>query len=72
MNTCPHCLGAGCIHCRNDRAKVARRRARSKLTAVERRELGLIPLYGLFGQPTPPPPKPQKFGVRVLPADFAL
>ena len=71
--TCQHCLGPGCLHCREKRAEAAARPRRSQLTPDERRELGLMPLRGLrFDVPGRPQPRKPTFGLSVLPFNFVL
>ena len=69
--TCPHCLGATCIHCREKRQEAASRPRRSKLTPDERRALELMPLRGYLRFDLPASPEPPKcFGLCVLPLDL--
>ncbi len=70
--TCPHCLGASCLHCREYAAQRTRRRRHSLLTPKERRELGLMPLQPLRFLPPAIPPTPRRFGTPVLPDRFRL
>ncbi len=73
--TCPHCLNAGCIHCRERAAERSLQRRRSRLNDDDRRLLGLMPRRPLrFLPPGRPPPKPRRrgIGLAVLPADFHL
>ena len=69
--TCPQCLGATCLHCREKRQEAARRPRRSQLTPDERRELELMPLRGYLRFDLPAnPPTPKRFGLTVLPLDL--
>jgi len=74
--TCPHCLGPGCLHCREYYAERSRfGRARSRLTPQDRRDLQLLPRRPLRFLPPgscPPPTRRRGIGLAVLPADFHL
>jgi hypothetical protein len=76
MTTCPHCLGPGCVHCRERAAEASGRRRRSLLTNAERERLQLMPLRPLrFQVPGRSPERhsfSQGFNLTVLPASFAL
>ena len=74
MNTCPHCLGCNCIHCREHRAELSFQRRRSRLTDEERRALRLLvrPLrVRQKALPTAPVHRAHRM-VPVLPANFSL
>jgi hypothetical protein len=73
VTTCNHCLGRGCIHCREHQAELAGQQRRSRLTEADREALGL------FARLRPKRPKPARPAspvhgahpmVSVLPADF--
>ena len=69
---CPHCLGSGCLHCR-EAAAGRPPCGHSLLTPADRRALLLMPLRGLrFAIPGVPPPRPRVFGSAVLPRSFTL
>lgn len=42
LNTCPHCLGCNCIHCRELRTELRRRQRYSRLTPEDRHNLALL------------------------------
>jgi hypothetical protein len=74
-NTCPHCLGLRCIHCREAAAQRSTQRRRSRLTDYDRHALKLLPRRPLrFAHPGAPPPAPRRrgLGTPVLPAHFHL
>jgi hypothetical protein len=69
--TCPHCLGLGCLHCREWNAELSLQRRRSTLTDLERASLQLLS----YRPPKLPAKRPQSEStgmVPVLPADFVL
>ncbi len=77
MTTCNHCLGRGCIHCREHQAELASHQRRSRLTEADREVLGLYPRQ----RPKRQKQQPQRsiasvYGahrmVSVLPANFTL
>ena len=71
--TCPHCLGAGCVHCREAAAERAETRRRVIRDEAERRLLGLMPRRPLRFEPeATPPPRRGIFGATVLPGNFEL
>jgi len=72
--TCPHCLGPGCVHCRERAAELSRQRRRSRLTDTERQALEVMPRRGLrFALPgVTPEPRRRCLGTPVLPANFRL
>ena len=77
MTTCPHCLGAGCPHCREHAAEASGQRRCSRLTQEEREALELMPLHPLRYQRPGQAPAPRHdfckgFNATVLPASFAL
>jgi hypothetical protein len=72
--TCPHCLGRVCIHCREQRRELARRRPRSRLTDEDRRHLGLFlrrPLRAVIPRHQEAVQGAHRM-TPVLPADFCL
>ena len=74
MTTCPHCMGAGCLHCREKRAEAHSLRRRSSLTDADRIALGLFvrpPRVRPERARVPAPaPAPAAFNA-VLPASYA-
>ena len=54
MTNCPHCMGAGCLHCHEWHVELSRLRRRSLLTDDDRRSLCIFvkPLI-LASQRTP-------------------
>jgi hypothetical protein len=71
MTICPHCLGSGCIHCRETVAERAVIHRRSALNAADRRLLGLMPRRPLrFDLGGTPLPRRRAFGASVLPRNF--
>ncbi len=73
MTTCNHCMGRGCIHCREHHAELSSQQRRSRLTEAEREALGLFPLRRPK-RPKPARPPSPVYGahrmVSVLPADY--
>ena len=80
MPNCPHCMGTGCLHCKELRAEQSRLVRRSRLNDDDRRALCIFtkPLI-LASQRKPyapvsnPSARPLAFlGNSVLPADYHL
>jgi hypothetical protein len=76
MTTCPHCLGGGCLHCRERAAEASGRQRRSRLTNEERERLELMPLRPLRFQVPGAPAQRHSFShgfqLTVLPASFQM
>jgi hypothetical protein len=62
---CPHCLGGGCIHCREQLAEMSTRQRRSRLDDAGRMALGL------FTRPLRRKQKKPRANVRVRVSDCA-
>ena len=71
---CPHCLGPGCVHCREHAAELSGRRRQSCLTDADRQALEIMPRRGLrFLVPgARPKPRLRGLGTPALPANFRL